>query len=64
MHFLVFGRCDEAGGGLGLIDRPIPVNLGASWLRLGFRFERLGCSLGVIEPLTVVHDGIRVSVSQ
>src|SRR5712675_643055 len=60
MHLLVFGRGDEASGGLLLVDRPVATDLGATWLRFGTRPHWFGCALGVIEAAAVAHNGIGI----
>jgi hypothetical protein len=61
VHFLVLGGTDEARGGLGLVDRPIAVNLGATRLFLGLRPQRLRRRLRVIEATARSIDAISVA---
>src|SRR5438874_2008039 len=57
VHLLVLGRGDEAGRRVRLVHRPVAVNLGAAWLRFGVGAQRLRASLGVVEAVTVAHNG-------
>src|SRR5882724_7472632 len=62
VHLLVLGSGDEARGGLGLVDRPVAMDLGAPRLRLGMRPQRLRRAFGVIEAAAVAEDGIGIAL--
>jgi hypothetical protein len=64
MHLLVFGRGDEARGGLGLINRAIAVDFCAARLRLGLRPQRLRTSFCVIETVALAVDGVAIVAGQ
>ena len=60
MHLFMPSGGDEARCGLVLVDRPVAVDLCATWLRLGRRPERLRRALSVIEAATIADDGLRI----
>jgi hypothetical protein len=64
VHLLVLGRGDEARSGLCLVDRPVAVDPGATWLRLGACPQWLRRALGVIETAAVADDGIGIVLGQ
>src|SRR5262249_4220434 len=64
VHLLVFGRSDESGSRLRLVNRPIAMDMSAPRLRLGSRAQRLRGTLSVIETVAVAVNRITIVVSQ
>jgi hypothetical protein len=64
MHLLMFGRGDEARGGLGLINGAIAVDFCAARLRLRLRPQRLRGAFRMVQTVTVSINGVAIVARQ